>query len=537
MTFLSWMERILVALICTISCRYFLHMFQLESYQLDGYKRWLNKNREALLGFSLTVGVSLTVGKLLLQLLLINVMGSERSDMVSVICTLVALVAFAYVAMKLYQSQRNQPEKKPLAFTARMKRLYVCVFLVALVVCSLISYLGIPPYVLFIALSYLVMIAGYVMQPIERQISKSFMDEAEEILEQRPDLIKIGITGSYGKTSTKFILQTILAEKYDVLATPSSFNTPMGLTRVIREQLEQHHQVFLAEMGARHVGDIQELCDLVKPKYGVLTSVGAQHLETFGAIETVANTKFELIENLPEDGVAFFGGDNGGWCDKLYERATCEKYRTGIDGGFLSMYAEDITVSPEGSRFVLCDAEGGRAQCHTRMLGRHNIENIVLACSVAKRLGLPLPQIAAGVNKTQPVEHRLQLINNPNGITVIDDAFNSNPVGAQAALDVLRSFPGRRVLVTPGMVEQGEQEQAINKAFGQQIPGSCDVLILIGKKHTRPIAEGALAAGFDPDQLHVVANLDEATVLLGQLGRPGDAVLFENDLPDNYNES
>ncbi len=535
MTFLTWFEQLAVAAVCAISCRYFLHMFQLESYQLDGYQRWLEKNRDALLGWPLNVGVMATAVRWVLPALLAAFFGKHSEHAVTVVSALLVLGGFGYAAYALYMGRHKLPEKKPLAFTPRMKRLCACVFVVAVLVCLLLGSLGIPPYILFVGLAYLVMVSGYVMQPIERQINNFYMDDAEERLEKRPELIRIGITGSYGKTSTKFILQTILSEKYDVLATPSSFNTPMGLTRVIREQLEDHHQVFLAEMGARHVGDIEELCELVKPTYGVLTSVGEQHLETFGSLENVAKTKNELIAGLPEDGVGFFGADDGE-VDKLFQAAACEKYRAGLGSGFLSMYAEDIRPGPDGSHFTLCDAEGQRISCHTRMLGKHNIANIVLACMVAKRLGLTLPQIAAGVSKTEPVEHRLQLMRNPGGMTIIDDAFNANPVGAQAALEVLRSFEGRKLLVTPGLVEQGEKEKALNHKFGQETVGSCDILILVGKKHTKPIADGALAAGFDAASLHVVSNLTEATALLGKLGQPGDVVLFENDLPDNYNE-
>ena len=529
---IEWVESVIVAAVCAISCRYYLHMFQLESYQLDGYKRWLSKNREGLMGFSLTLAVAATGVSLLGGLLLRFLMGETWGRAVT---TIVTLGGFIYAAYVLFNQQYKAPEKKPLALTPRMKRLIVCAFVVTVVAANLVSYLGVPPYILYVALAYIVMVAGYIMQPIEKMINNWYKYDAEDRLEKRADLIKIGITGSYGKTSTKFILAAILSEKYDVLATPSSFNTPMGLTRVIREQLEPHHQVFLAEMGARHVGDIKELVELVKPKYGVLTSVGAQHLETFGNVETVANTKYELIEGLPQDGVAFFGKD-GEWVDKLYARCKIEKYCAGLSGGFKNMYAEDITVGPEGSSFTLCTAEGERVACKTRMLGMHNIGNIVLACMVGKRLGMTMDEVARGVNKTEPVEHRLQLIKNPNGVTVIDDAFNSNPVGAKAALDVLRDFPGRRVIVTPGMVEGGEDEAALNYTFGSQMYESCDVIILVGKKRTEPIRKGALDAGFDAAQLYPVGNLTEATQLLAHIGKPNDVVLFENDLPDNYSE-
>ncbi len=535
MSWLEALESILVAAISAITSRYYLHMLQLESYQLDGYGRWLGKNRDKLLGWTLNIGVIAVIAKLLLPLILSLFMSRDASRVVSAV---IVLIGFGAAAWRLNETQYITPPKKPLAYTPRMKRLFAAACLVALAAAALLSWLGVPPYLLFAGIPYLALAAGYLMQPVEKRVNAYFFNDARRKLEARSDLIKIGITGSYGKTSTKFILAAILSEKYSVLATPSSFNTPMGLTRVIRENLEPFHQVFVAEMGARHVGDIKELCDLVRPKYGVLTSVGEQHLETMHNIETIANTKFELIEGLEPGGVAFFGADDGGWCDKLFARAKGEKYRAGLatGSGFLSMYAEDITVGPTGSRFTLCDGEGGRVACETKLLGKHNIQNIVLSCQVARRLGMTLEEIARGVARVQPVEHRLQLIEGANGMTVIDDAFNANPSGAAAAFEVLSGFPGRHIVVTPGLVEQGEKEEELNFRFGQQMAAACDIAILVGPRRTRPIARGLLSTGFDRESLFPVASLEDAKAIIARVARPGDAILFENDLPDNYSE-
>jgi UDP-N-acetylmuramoyl-tripeptide--D-alanyl-D-alanine ligase len=350
-------------------------------------------------------------------------------------------------------------------------------------------------------------------------------------LKDQPGLIRIGITGSYGKTSTKFLLATLLSEKYRVLATPASFNTPMGVTRIIREQLKPEHQVFIAEMGARHVGDIREMCQLVHPTIGLLTSVGPQHLETFGTVDRVAQTKYELMEALPDDGAAFFARD-GGVCERLYARCPLpDKHLAGEH-----LRAENVEVGPWGSRFALVDDQGRRVDCQTKLLGAHNIDNLLLCAEVALHLGLDLQQLSAGIAKLAPVEHRLQLLDTGNGVTVIDDAFNSNPAGAKAALDVLRSFPKRRIVITPGMVELGPRQAELNESFGRQMADSADIALLIGKRRTEPIVQGLAKGGFDAANLHVVANLEESTALLGTLVRPGDTVLYENDLPENYAE-
>jgi len=368
--------------------------------------------------------------------------------------------------------------------------------------------------------------------PVEKNINNQFLNDAKARLEARPNLIRIGITGSYGKTSTKFLLRDILSVKYSVLATPSSFNTPMGVTRVIREQLTGSHQVFIAEMGARHVGDIAELVDLVHPTIGLLTSVGPQHLDTFGTIERIKNTKYELMEGLPKDGKAVFARD-GAICEELYARCPLEaKYMPGD-----LFEASETQAGPWGTRFTLTDKETGEnVRCQTRLLGEHSISNLLLCCTAARLLGMTLEEIAMGVARCQPVEHRLELLDGGSGVSIIDDAFNSNPVGARAALRVIENFPGRRIVITPGMVELGGEEAKFNREFGEQMARSVDVAILVGRKHTQPIVDGLIAGGFAQENIHVVSNLDESTKVLHAMMKAGDVVLYENDLPDNYSE-
>ena len=174
----------------------------------------------------------------------------------------------------------------------------------------------------------------------------------------------------------------------------------------------------------------------------------------------------------------------------------------------------------QGSRFVL-HAGKDSVVCQTRLLGAHNIQNILLAASVCLELHMTLAQVARGIGKLEPVEHRLQLIPSAGGTTVIDDAFNSNPRGAEAALNVLKDFPGRRIIVTPGMVELGTQEAEFNRELGRFMADKTDLAILVGKKHTRPIAEGLVAAGFPEEKIYPVGSLREATEKLGALGLPG----------------
>lgn len=517
----------LIMLGCLLGTRYYVHMLQLESYQLDGYMRWMKARGWTRALINAGAGLAFCALDIAIGLLMRGQSGAAVQGARVSVAAVFALGAFIH--MKAWAAQA---QKKPLVFTPRVKRLYGYLAGVCALMCVLLMLMRVG-YLLYVLMPLVVWAGAYAAQPGEQHINRRFFLDAQKRLDERPDLIKIGITGSYGKTSTKFVLKTLLAEKYNVLATGSSLNTPMGVTRVIREQLRPEHEVFIGEMGARHVGDISEMCELVHPTIGVLTSIGPQHLETFGNIETVASTKNELVEALPADGIAFFAAD-GGWLDKLYARAACQKYRAGLTHDRMYMRAEEIAVGPEGSTFTLVCEDGERVQCRTRLLGKHNIQNITLSAAVARRLGVTMEQIATGVSKLEPVEHRLQLIPGAGGKVVIDDAFNSNPAGAARAMEVLASFSGLRCVVTPGMVELGEREEELNREFGRQMARACEAAILMGKKRSEPIRAGLIEAGFDEKSIFVVDSLDAAMPILGALG--ADVTLFENDLPDNYAE-
>lgn len=520
----------------TLASRRLLHYFQLESYQFPGYFKTVKRNLvKAMVPGLLMAAVQLA--GVLSMLLFSNLQWWLLLWTVMNLCGGWGVRCLTY----------DKKAKKKFAITPRVKRLYAVsvivtmLLVVAVMMCAFIPYVTTAAVLVFleaipVLLPLVAALAGLVAWPIEKAISELYFRDAQRILKERRDLIRIGITGSYGKTSVKFILGTLLSEKYQTLVTPSSFNTPMGVTKIIRTKLQPAHQVFVAEMGARHVGDIKELCRLVHPTYGVLTSVGPQHLDTFKTIERIKGTKYELMDAVPGNGCCFFP-DDGAICRELYDKTAKTKRLCCLNGqhGDADVWAEDMSVSAEGSTFMLCTRDD-RIQCTARLLGEHNIQNVLLAASVCLYLGMTLKQIARGIAKLQPVEHRLQLLSNAGGMTIIDDAFNSNPKGSAAALRVLAQFPQRRIIITPGMVELGADEAKYNHDFGVQMAGCVDIAILVGLKHSQPIAEGLKDAGFQEESIHQVASLDAAAALLRQIGRAGDTVLFENDLPDHYTE-
>lgn len=521
------------------------HYFQLESYQFPGYFRTVRRNLFKALLPGVCVAVltfaTLIIGELLMPPR-IWYAGPDTTETLLFIGEVLILIAGGYL---IGRKLKEKKAKKAFVMTPRVKRLYAVSFVVMTIILyfslqGLNSLTGTSVAVIFLfvfplLLPLWVALCGLIAWPIEKAISEMYFRDAQRILRERKDLIRIGITGSWGKTSVKFILGTILEEKYHTLVTPASYNTPMGVTKVIRSKLEPGHRVFVAEMGARHVGDIKEMCRLVHPQIGLLTSVGPQHLDTFKTVERVAKTKYELIEALPQDGEAFFA-DDGDICRALYEKTKIRKHLTGLDPEKDEIRAEEIRYSPEGSTFLLCRGEE-KTECTTGLLGELNIRNILLCASAALSLGLSMKQIARGIAKIKPVEHRLQLIRHPGGLNVIDDAFNSNIRGAKQAFQVLKQFPRKRVIVTPGMVELGGQEAEMNREFGAAMADCCDIAVLVGMKRSEAISAGLKEHGFPEEMIRVVGSLEEATNMIRDITGAGDTVLFENDLPDNYTEA
>jgi len=518
-------------------------MLQLESYQGKMYLKWVFKH------FVSDVIPYIMIGVVALALRVSYWFTAAVNRQLATICYIGADIIYVFMLLLFFFSFKRKKAVKPLAYTGRVKRLMTVILLLGAAFTAALFieirynaylpwYLYMLPnilrYIMGMLLPFFVFLAYAITYPIEEGIKKWYFNDAKKKLAARDDVLKIAITGSFGKTGTKYALATIFNEKYKVLFTPGSFNTPMGVTRVVRGKLKAEHEVFIAEMGARYKGDITELCKLVQPRFGILTSIGKQHLDTFGSLEGVISTKGELMRGLGADGCCFFNGDNE-HCRKLFDECELsEKYLFGMAEDNYYMRAENVKTSSEGSEFDLVAADGSRIGVTTVLLGKHNIVNLTGAAALAYRLGLSLDEIAEGIKKAEPVEHRLQLIK--GAVTVIDDAYNSNPVGSKEALDALKAFDGRKIIITPGMVELGDEEEALNREFGEHIASCADIAIIIGKTHADPICEGLLSKGFATDCLIRVNSLAEATEKLSLYTEPGCVVLFENDLPDNYSE-
>ncbi len=495
-----------------------LQMFQQNHYELYRYSKWLfNKKNLRFTPTLIFVVLILTIGTLLKQ---------NRN-------LIVLFLTLAFAVYMIYQESKKV-YIKDLVVTARVKRqIIVFVILMSLFIilgrvlpCDILA-------VLCIIMSYLLVYPmALITMPMEEGIKNRYESQARQILKEDSRLIKIGITGSYGKTSTKNIINDIIADNMYTLITPASYNTPMGITRTVREMLKPTHEVFVCEMGADKVSDISYLMDFVKPKYGVVTSIGPQHLNTFHTLDNIIREKMKEIEMLPKDGVGFINLDNE-YIASYHIANTCKVVSVGIDNENADLRAKDIVYTRQGSEFTV-NIDGEDLRFKTSLLGKHNITNILLGIAVARELGISLKDIVRNVSRIRQVEHRLE-VKKINGLTFIDDAFNSNPVGSSMALDVLSMMPERRVIVTPGMIDLGTKEDEINYEFGKKMLDKADLVILVGEKQTKQILRGLTDSGFDAEKILVVKTVREAFRYIYANMNANDTILLENDLPDAFN--
>jgi UDP-N-acetylmuramoyl-tripeptide--D-alanyl-D-alanine ligase len=541
-----------------------LHLFQLEHYEPARLMLWLRRRGELFAPREAGVVALLFAGAIAA-----SAAGSGW------LCGVLLLLTIPLGALGVRDWRREAV--KPLVLTGRAKRLLgvalvppalLTIAAIAMAVAgpttaalAVLLALGVP---LLAGAPWTLLAANRALEPVQNAVNRRYIERARRSLRESDPLV-VGITGSYGKTTTKFCVGAVLEADRPTLVTPESYNSFLGVIRTINERLRASHRAFVVEMGMFRGGDIAELCELVHPTIGIVTAIGPMHLERLGSIEAIAAAKGELLDALPPNG-HFVTNAHDPLCLELAARATVPVTLFGIHDSAGAVAAAPHSAgtppstprpSPKNTPYVqVLASDIGLADGHTTfqlqldgpdsppvavcagLLGRHNVLNLLAAAAVGRVLDIDPVRIATALSRVEAPAHRLQPIHNPRaGVVVIDDAYNSNPDGAASALEVLREHPAiRRLLVTPGMVELGELEAELNRRFGEHAGEVCDLVILVGPARTAPIADGLAAAGMSPDSIHVVRDIAEATALLARLTRSGDVVLFENDLPDTYAE-
>ncbi|MEQ8965955.1 MAG: UDP-N-acetylmuramoyl-tripeptide--D-alanyl-D-alanine ligase [Azospirillaceae bacterium] len=454
--------------------------------------------------------------------------------------------------------------KKRLVVTARVTRILGVAGAIAAIVllagAGLAALSPVATLVLDLALvqaaPVVLVVANALLAPVEARIQRGFREEAKALLRDHAPTI-VGVTGSFGKTSTKLILGHVLATWKKTLATPGSVNTVMGISRIVRERLTRDHAIFVAEMGAYGRGSIDRLCDLAEPDLGLVTAVGDAHLERFGSIATTFATKFEMVERAVGKGGRALIYRDGIPAEHLdpwtagEDPAVAKTTVVGRDDGRAPRPAVELVAqetTPDGLRVTVRDrigadgtpdpeAEGAERALQVPLFGEHQAGNVSMAYAAARMLGMPGDAVAAALRSVPQIPHRLQVVRQ-GGSVVVDDAYNSNPrgfLGALAVLDVLAegSAKGRRVLVTPGMVELGDSHDAEHARLGKAAAEKTDVALAVAPERIEAFCAAYAEAGGAARLIRCADEAEARTWLDANLA-PGDVVLFENSLPDLY---
>ncbi len=489
----------------------FTHFFQLNSYRAALQFKWIKSNSTKLFP-------NIFLGAFALFGAFYDSIGG--------------FIIFIAAAILGILTSLPKKAKKPLVYTMRVKRLLITAFSVlvlALVGGYFFGNIVMASAVCFILCPFIILLANLINKPLENAIVNYYINDAKKLLSSSNAKV-IGITGSYGKTSVKYYLSTLLKAKYNVLMTPESYNTPMGVVKTLRSSLNAFHEIFVCEMGAKRVGEIKEICDIVYPEIGIITSVGPQHLETFKSLDNVKKTKFELADSLPQGGMLFVNGDDENINSFKGARQNIS-YSLNGNGTY---NASDIKITDKGTTFTVTAPNGEKGEFTTKLIGTHNVLNITGAIAVSHSLGIEFGMLKAQVAKLKSVPHRLELVPRGKDI-IIDDAYNSNPSGTKAALETLSYFDGCKILLTPGMVELGEKQAELNREFGKNAAKICDYVILVGRSQTEPIAKGLADASYPQDKIYIASDFNEAINHAYALNcAEKKIILLENDLPDNY---
>ena len=500
----------------------YLHLFQQEEYDGRRFLAWLIENRAWDRRLCLALAAIFAAQ--------LSLPGARRGFFA-------ALAGIACLAIAALERDPRKTAKKPLAMTTRAKRIYgIALALVAGigVVAALSSDLAFVWIVAVQLVPIALVAANLLLAPFEARVQARYWREARAVL-QRVDPIVIAITGSYGKTSVKHILGHLLETAGPTLITPGSVNTVMGIARTIRERLAAHHRYFVVEMGAYGIGSIRRLCALTPPRIGIISAIGKAHYERFKSLDAVARAKFELAEAVSDnDGTVIIASEI---MEFAGPREFVESHRDMV-----------VTVGTDDDaalviRSLRQEAAGIVAEISWRgvgyelrapLFGLHQGGNIALAFAAACTLGMPPEDVVASLRSTPQIAHRLEVKRQGGGPVLIDDAYNSNPVGfasALALLDALRQPGGRRILVTPGMAELGSEHEAEHARIGRLAAAHVDVLVAVAPHRVAPLVSAFAEAAPERAIVSCPSFADAQNWLDRNLAGP-DVVLIENDLPD-----
>jgi len=423
--------------------------------------------------------------------------------------------------------------RKPLKYTAKIKLITALSSLLILFVALFSSKIFtnnpyemialVLIYALGLYFSYIfLIIIDTLLLPIDTFVKELFVFLAKNKIKKLKNLKIIGIAGSYGKTGIKDLITTVLSEKYQIVKTPESVNTPIGIARTILSQVNEKTEIFVVEMGEYYPGDIKNICSIAPPQIGVITGINEAHLERLKSINNSIKTIFEIAQNMKPNGMLLLNGK-----DKLIKN----HYKKFVARQEIYLYQAKgkIEFNEDAPGFVY-------QKIFFPLLGQYNLDKIDGVIYLAKKLGLNHQEIETGLKKIKTPAHRLQpILNSEKNILVIDDSYNGNPDGVEEAIKTLFLFKKRRkIFITPGLVEMGDKSREVHQRIGKRLNDVVDLVILIKNSVTPDIEEGLIKTGFNRKNILMCDSMMEAQNNLNNIIKSGDVVLFQNDWPDNY---
>jgi UDP-N-acetylmuramoyl-tripeptide--D-alanyl-D-alanine ligase len=351
---------------------------------------------------------------------------------------------------------------------------------------------------------------------------KNIIKKATRKREKFDNLLVIGITGSYGKTSTKEFLFQILSQKFKVLKTSKHQNSEVGVSRSILNNLKPEHEIFICEMGAYNKGGIKLLAGMAKPKIGILTGLNEQHLATFGSFENIKKAKYELIESLPEDGFAVFNGENE-HCKDLYNKTEIEKILARKE-----KHIENLKVDKEYISFSIKEGER-TVPFRVDLLGEYWVEDLLMAILTARKIGMGLEEISEACKKIEPIPGAMKLIKK-NNLNLLDATYSANFNGVIAHLEHLNKWSGRKIIIMPCLIELGKESKRIHKSIGEKIGEVCNFAIVTTKECFNEIQEGATMSEKEKNVLFI-NDSEEIFKKINDFSKDEDIILLESRVP------
>ena len=527
---------------------FYLYLWQLKEYQFYRFLDHFRTEKGKRLIFNKIIILKIFILSFFLLFILFQKTIVIKGFLLFFLQSILLFIYFAEFFIFLFKIFQKKL-KKPVLTKKAILLISLSVFFIFLIcVYSIflknILYFGVYLLIFDILSPIIFSLIVLILEPFSILLRKRIMRKAEEKISNFKELITIGITGSFGKTSTKEFLSTILSEKFNVLKTKEHQNSEMGISNCILNELNLNHQVFIAEMGAYRKGGIKMLANIVKPKIGIITGVNEQHLATFGSIENLISAEGgkELIESLPSDGLVIFNGDNKYLKDlyketfilkRVYSVNKLDLEKAGIEPDF---WAEDIKVEKRFIHFTVKNKNNEIEYFTINILGAHNVSNILAAITTAYDFGMSLKEISQACLKIKPEQGSINLFETKSGLNILDSSYSANPDGVIADLNYLSIYPRKKIIIMPCLIELGKVSKEIHQKIGRKIGEVCDLSIITTKDRYEYIKKGAIESGMKEENIIFDENTDTILKRIKNFVSVGDAVLIEGRVSKEFVE-